>query len=508
VHLSEIARAAPDRPAVVMSDGSRAVTFADLDRRSLQVSRLLSGLGVQTGGHVALMMANRPEFFEIAWGAQRHGTYWTPVNWHLTAPEAQYIVEDCGAQVLFAAPETADVAAQIAERLPRVTVVGVGGERPGLASYERAVAGLSSDPLPGEVEGIPFLYSSGTTGRPKGIKRQHDFPPFGAGLGLEQLMQGAFGFGPDTTYLCPAPLYHAAPIGWSLGTHRLGGTVVVMERFDATECLRAIERHRVTHVQFVPTHFVRMLKLPEAQRRAFDLSSLQVVVHAAAPCPVDVKRQMIDWLGPKIAEYYAGSEGNGMTMIGSADWLAHPGSVGRPVIGALHIMGGDGEELPPGQDGMIYFEGAPFEYHNDPAKTASSRNGRGWSTLGDMGHLDADGYLFLADRRTDLIISGGVNIYPAEIEEALITHPAVVDVAVIGVPDPEMGQSVLAVVQPAGDGPPRPGLADELIAHCRSRLASFKCPRTIEFTRELPRLPTGKLLRRQLRAERADRQPA
>jgi len=502
VHLSEIAGLTPGKPAIVMSDGSRVRTFAELDRRSLQVSRLLSGLGVQPRGHVALLMANRPEFFEIAWGALRRGTYWTPVNWHLTAQEARYIVEDCGAQVLFAAAETADVAAQIAEWLPGITVLVTGGERPGLASYDHAVERLSSDPLRGEVEGVPFLYSSGTTGRPKGIKREHDFPPFGAVGSLEQLMRGAFGFGPESVYLCPAPLYHAAPIGWSLGTHRLDGTVVLMERFDAAECLRAIERYQVTHVQFVPTHFVRMLKLPEAQRRAFDLSSLQVVIHAAAPCPRDVKRQMIDWLGPRIAEYYAGSEGNGMTMIGAADWLAHPGSVGRPVIGALHIVGEDGEELPAGQDGIIYFEGAPFEYHNDPAKTASSRNDRGWSTLGDMGHLDPDGYLFLADRRTDLIISGGVNIYPAEVEEALITHPAVADVAVIGVPDPEMGQSVLAVVQPAGDGTPPPGLADELLAHCRSRLASFKCPRTIEFARELPRLPTGKLLRRRLRDER------
>jgi long-chain acyl-CoA synthetase len=505
VHLSEIASRAPDKPAVIMADGSRTVTFAELDRRSLQVSRLLSGLGVQPRDHVALMLANRPEYFEIAWGAQRRGTRWTPVNWHLTAAEAQYVVEDCGAQVLFASPETADVAAQIAGQLPGVAVFLVGDERAALASYERAVDGLSSDPLDDEVEGIYFFYSSGTTGRPKGIKREHEFPPFGAGVGLEQLMAGAFGFGPESVYLCPAPLYHAAPIGWSMGTHRNGGTVALMERFDAAKCLAAIERHRVTHVQFVPTHFVRMLKLPQAQRRAFDLSSLQVVVHAAAPCPVDVKRQMFDWLGPRIAEYYAGSEGNGMTMIGPDDWLAHPGSVGRPVIGTAHIVGEDGEELPAGQDGVIYFEGAPFEYHNDPAKTAGSRNGKGWSTLGDMGHLDADGYLFLADRRTDLIISGGVNIYPSEVEEALIMHPAVADVAVIGVPDPEMGQSVLAVVQPAGEGPPRPGLDGELLAYCRSRLASFKCPRTIEFVGELPRTPTGKLLRRQLRDER---QPA
>jgi long-chain acyl-CoA synthetase len=507
LHLSDIASQAPDRNAVIMSDGSRPMAFAELDRRSLQVSRLLSGLGVRPGGHVALMLANRPEFFEIAWGAQRRGTLWTPVNWHLTASEAQYIVEDCGAQVLFASPETADVAAQIAERLPGITTFLCGAERPGtgLASYERARAEQSSEPLGDEVEGVYFFYSSGTTGRPKGINREHDFPPFGSGSGLELLMREAFGFGPDSVYLCPAPLYHSAPIAWSMGTHRNGGTVVLMERFDAAECLRAIERHRVTHVQFVPTHFVRMLKLPDAQRRAFDLSSLRVVVHAAAPCPVDVKRQMFDWLGPKIFEYYAGSEGNGLTMIGPQEWLAHPGSVGRPAPGTVHIVGEDGEELPAGQDGVIYFEGAPFEYHNDPAKTAGSRDDRGWSTLGDVGHLDTDGYLFLADRRTDLIISGGVNIYPAEIEHALIMHPAVADVAVIGVADPEMGQSVLAVVQPAGGSPPRPDLADELIAHCRSRLASFKCPRTIEFVAELPRLPTGKLLRRKLREER---QPA
>jgi acyl-CoA synthetase (AMP-forming)/AMP-acid ligase II len=502
MHLSELAAQQPDKPAVIMADGSRAVTFAELDRRSCQVARLLAGLGVGPGDHVAVLMANRPEYFTIGWGAQRRGTYWTPVNWHLTADEASYIVEDCGATVLFASPETAEVAAQIVARLPGVTGFVAGTDQPGLRRYEDAIAAQAEGKPSDEVEGMYFLYSSGTTGRPKGILRESAFPPFGTDGRLELLMRGMFGFGRDAVYLCPAPLYHAAPLGWSMGTIRLGGTVVLMERFDPAECLRAISRHHVTAVQFVPTHFVRMLKLPPDLRAAFDISSLRTVVHAAAPCPVEVKRQMIDWLGPILVEYYAGSEGNGMTVIGSPDWMSHPGSVGRAVAGVVHIVGEDGGELPAGQDGVIYFDGPSFEYHNDPVKTASARNDEGWSTLGDIGHLDDEGYLYMSDRRADLIVSGGVNIYPAEIEEALIMNPAVADVAVIGVPDAEMGQSVLAIVQLADGGPGSEQLATGLIAHCRSRLASFKCPRSVQFVAALPRTPTGKLMRRRLREER------
>ncbi|HXZ63294.1 MAG TPA: acyl-CoA synthetase [Streptosporangiaceae bacterium] len=504
MHLSELAAAAPDKPAVITADGDRVLTYGDLDRRSRQVSRLLASLGVGTGDHVALLLPNRPEYFEVAWGAQRRGTYWTPVNWHLTAEEAGYIVADCGARVLFAAAETAQAAAQIAFGQPGLAVF-VAGREPGSGqqSYEAAISAQSADPLADEVDGAVFFYSSGTTGRPKGIKPSHTFPPFGSPATLPQLMGVVFGFGPDSVYLCPAPLYHAAPNNFCLGTHRLGGTVVLMDRFDPAGCLRAIEAHRVSHVQFVPTHFVRLLRLPDEQRLAFDVSSLRTVVHAAAPCPPEVKRQMIDWLGPCLVEYYAGSEANGVTLIDSADWLAHPGSVGRAVGAAVHIVGDDGAELPAGQDGLIYFESQTFEYHNDPAKTASARDDRGWSTLGDIGHLDEEGYLYLSDRRTDLIISGGVNIYPAEVEAVLIGHPAVDDVAVIGVPDPEMGQLVLAIVQLSDEGTGSPDLAAELIEHCRARLASFKCPRSIEFVADLPRLPTGKLLRRQLRAERA-----
>jgi long-chain acyl-CoA synthetase len=502
MHLSQLAAQAPGKPAVVMADGTRAVTYADLEARSRQVSRLLAGVGVGPGDHVAVLMANRPEYFEIGWGCQRRGTYWTPVNWHLNTDEAGYIVQDCGATVLFASPETAAVAAQIAGRRPGLTAFAVGSDEPGLRRYEDEIARLPAGPLTDEVEGMYFYYSSGTTGRPKGILRRSAFPPFGTGVGLEQLIAGVFGLGQDTVYLCPAPLYHAAPLGWSMAVQRLGGTIVLMERFDPVTCLQAIERHRVTAVQFVPTHFVRLLKLPAEQRRAFDVSSLRMVVHAAAPCPVDVKQQMIDWLGPVLWEYYAGSEGNGMTVIDSPGWLARPGTVGRAMVSSIHIVGEDGAELPPGADGIIYFDGAPFEYHNDPAKTASSRNDLGWSTLGDIGHLDADGYLYLSDRRTDLIISGGVNIYPAEIEQALIMHPAVADVAVIGAPDAEMGQSVLAVVQLSETETPSPGLSAALIEHCRSRLASFKCPRSVEFVAALPRTPTGKLQRRKLRDTR------
>jgi long-chain acyl-CoA synthetase len=501
VHLSEIAAAAPDKPAVLTADGGRALTYGALDRRSRQVSRLLASLGVQTGDHVALLLTNEPEYFEVAWGAQRRGTYWTPVNWHLTADEARYIIRDCGARVLFASPETAEVAALVAADEPGLAVF-VTGSSP-LGNYEAAIAAQSTEPIDDEVDGAVSFYSSGTTGRPKGIKPQHAFPPFGSPATLPMLMSAVFGFGPDSVYLCPAPLYHAAPNNFSLGTHRLGGTVVLMDRFDPAGCLRAIQAHRVSHVQFVPTHFVRMLKLPGEQRLGFDVSSLRTVVHAGAPCPADVKRQMIEWLGPCLVEYYAGSEANGITIIDSADWLAHPGSVGRPIGTAVHIVGEDGAEVPAGEDGLIYFESQPFEYLGDPAKTASALDDRGWSTLGDIGHVDAEGYLYLSDRRTDLIISGGVNIYPAEIEEALISHPAVDDVAVIGVPDPEMGQQVLAVVQLTRQGTGSADLAAELIEHCRTRLASFKCPRKVEFVAELPRLPTGKLLRRQLRAERA-----
>jgi acyl-CoA synthetase (AMP-forming)/AMP-acid ligase II len=343
-----------------------------------------------------------------------------------------------------------------------------------------------------------MFYSSGTTGRPKGIERPAVRTPLGATGPIDELMRRLYGLGADSVYLSTGPLYHAAPLGWSTAAQRAGGTAVVMERFDPLRTLELIERYRVTHVQFVPTMMRRLLRLPDEDRRRYDLSSLRAVIHAAAPCPVDLKREIIDWLGPIVWEYYAGSEGNGYFAIDSADWLAHPGSVGRAMYGTPHVLDDQGAELPPGEIGTIWFAGtAAFAYHNDAEKTADAFNDQGWSTLGDVGRLDADGYLYLSDRRVDLIIAGGVNIYPQEIENVLTAHPAVFDAAVVGVPDEEMGQRVVAVVQA------EPGtdfdLGEQLFAYCRARLAGFKCPREIVFADELPRLPSGKLLRRWVR---------
>jgi long-chain acyl-CoA synthetase len=501
MHLSELAARMPDKPAVIRAGDGAVVTYADLDRRSIQIAHFFDRLGLATGDHVAVLMDNRPEFLEVLWACLRSGIYVTPVNWHLTEGEAAYVVNDCGARVLFTSASVGDLAGRVAAQCGEdVVTVMVDGTESGFLDYAATMDAESADPRENEREGFYFFYSSGTTGMPKGIEPDHDFPPFGTGLGIDTVMNAAFGFDNTSVYLCPAPLYHAAPTGWSMGTLRNGGTVVLMERFDAVECLRAIERYRVSHVQFVPTMFVRLMKLPDEQRLAFDLSSLRLVVHAAAPCPVDIKERVIEWLGPIVVEYYAGSEQAGMTTIASAEWLTHKGSVGRPVLGVVHILDEEGHEPPPGEVGTVYFEGAAtFRYFKDPEKTARAFNANGWSTLGDLGSVDADGYLYLADRRTDLILTGGVNVYPREVEEAIIVHPAVGDVAVIGIKDEEFGERVKAVVQLAPGQSPNEELRAELLAHCRQRLAGFKLPREWEFVAELPRTPAGKLLRRRLK---------
>jgi acyl-CoA synthetase (AMP-forming)/AMP-acid ligase II len=376
----------------------------------------------------------------------------------------------------------------------------VDGVADGWESYEDAVGKLPASPIDDECEGDFMLYSSGTTGRPKGIQRPLTLAPMGEGIPGAVPFLRAIGVQDGSVYLNPAPRYHAAPLAWSSGAHRLGATVVVMERFDPLDALRLIEERRVTHTQMVPTMFVRLLKLPEKERNRFDLASLQAAVHAAAPCPVEVKRQMIEWWGPIISEYYSSTEGAGATFITSEEWLAHPGSVGKPMIGSPHILNDDGHELPAGEIGIIYFEGSvPFEYHNDPDKTASTKNEHGWTTVGDVGYVDRDGYVYLTDRKTFMIISGGVNIYPQEAENVLVNHPKVMDVAVIGVPNPEMGEEVKAVVQPVSWDDAGDDLAAELLSYCREHLATYKCPRSIDFDPQLPRLDSGKLYKRLLR---------
>jgi fatty-acyl-CoA synthase len=493
----------PEAAALVMDESGETVTYAQLEDRSRRLAAGLRTRGVAGGDHIAILMENNRAYLEVAWAAQRSGLYYTAINSHLRPGEVQYVVDDCGAVALVASEAMADVVAALdLSRIP-VRVAGAGA-LPGFEPYDAVLAAAEPGPLEDEREGREMLYSSGTTGRPKGVRKDLPGTPFGDPSATPVLLARALaaqgrGVAAGSVYLCPAPLYHSAPLVYSMSMQRLGAAVVVMERFDPRRCLELIERHRVTHAQFVPTMFVRMLRLPEDERLRYDLSSLEFVVHAAAPCPVPVKRQMLEWWGPIIHEYYAGTEDIGSTYISPEEWLAHPGSVGRP-LEECHIVGPDGEELPPGEEGVVYFAGGrPFEYHNDPDKTASVTDHRGWRTLGDIGRLDEDGYLYLTDRQAHMIISGGVNIYPQEAENALAGHPAVADVAVIGVPDPEMGEAVKAVVQPVDGAAAGPDLAAELLEHCRSELATYKCPRSVDFVDELPRDPNGKLYKRLLR---------
>jgi len=503
VHPGVHAGAAPDKPATIMAGSGEIVTYGQLEARSNQVAHLLRSLGLGWRDGIALCLENSARFHEVCWGAQRSGLYYTAASTRLTAGELGYIVDDCGAKVLVLSFEQRHLAAPLLARTPRVVArYMVGGTVDGYESLEEALVGQPTTPVADEAEGADMLYSSGTTGRPKGVKPPIRGKPLGELTGLVALCQGLYGFDHDTRYLSPAPLYHAAPLRFSMTTHRLGGTVVVMEHFDSVRYLELIDEHAITHTQLVPTMFVRMLKLDPAVRRTARLSSLRAAIHAAAPCPVAVKEQMIEWWGPILHEYYAGTEGNGFCAITSQEWLAHRGSVGRNLLGPIHILDDAGTELPPGEEGSVYFEGGPrFEYHNDPEKTAVSRTHQGWSTLGDIGRLDEEGYLYLTDRKANMIISGGVNVYPQETEDVLTLHPKVADVAVFGVPDEDLGEQVKAVVQPVDGAGAGPGLEQELIAYCRERLSPVKCPRSIDFRTELPRHPTGKLYKRLLRDE-------
>ncbi|HUR77757.1 MAG TPA: AMP-binding protein [Acidimicrobiales bacterium] len=501
MHLGAQAQTTPDKPAYIMASTGEVVTYRQLDEASNRLAHVFADAGLVEGDSIALMLENNLHFFEVTWAAQRSGLYYTAISSRLTHEEAAYIINDCGAQAFVTSQHLAPVAAELTRQMPNVnTGLMMDGAMDGYESYEAATAAKPSTPIAQEREGADMLYSSGTTGRPKGVKAPLPSADFGQPNAIAVIGQLLYGFSPEMVYLSPAPLYHAAPLRFSMAVQRIGGTVVVMEHFDPAEFLELVARYRVSHTQVVPTMFVRMLKLAPDQRLQ-DVSSLRTVIHAAAPCPIETKRAMIEWWGPIIYEYYAGTEGNGFVACNSEEWLAHPGTVGKALTGIVHIVDEEsGDEVAVGETGTVYFEGgANFEYHNDPEKTQDSRLANGWSTLGDIGRVDEDGFLYLTDRKAYMIISGGVNIYPQEAENLLVTHPKVMDVAVFGIPNPDFGEEVKAVVQPMHWQEAGPELERELIAFCKEHLAGIKCPRTIDFEQELPRHPTGKLYKRLLR---------
>ena len=498
-HLANLARATPDKPAAIFPDSGTILSFWALDEAANQIAHGLVALGLTPGQGIALLLENTPEFLMLTYGAKRAGLMVTPLSIHLRPHEVAHVLRDSGAVALFAeAGLSSLVGALDLENLPHR--LSLGGAIPGFAPLRSLMEGRPLTWPKGERPiGREFLYSSGTTGLPKGIRRplipfaDRHKPEF------DISWKGFYGFDADTVYLSPAPLYHAAPNRYVQRTIDGGGTAVITRKFDAASCLALIEKYHVTHSQWVPTMFVRLLALPDAVRNAFDLSSHRCAIHAAAPCPIPVKQAMLDWWGPIIREYYAGSEGIGVCFIDSETWLRKPGSVGRPAYGAVHILDEEGRALPPGEIGRIWFEGgARFAYHNDPEKTAAAYNDQGWATLHDLGWLDAEGFLFLSDRRADLILSGGVNIYPAEIEAVLGLHPGVAEAAVIGVPDAELGERPRALVVPRHDAA-NATLAEAIIAHCRAHLGSLKIPVAVDFLEALPRSEAGKLLRRVLK---------
>ena len=495
----------PHQSALIDLDSGRTISFQTLDQRVQRAALWLRQQGMESGDGILLLLENRPEIIELGLAARRAGLYFTPASTHLTLPELAHIARDCGAKILFVSPQTAHVvqALLLEEGLAQLQVVCVGEQAlPGLTDYEKALLAVDAcGVLPLCPLGRDMLYSSGTTGFPKGIRR----PLVAAALRDKPESevinwQRSFGFDDQTVYLSPAPLYHAAPLRYVMRTVEVGGCAILMKKFDAERALIAIDQYSVTHSQWVPTMFVRMLELPATVRAQANLSSMRVAIHAAAPCPIHVKQALLDWWGDIVHEYYGGSEGFGVTAINSANWRSHPGSVGQATLGVIHIVGEDGEELPVGETGKIYFSGGPqFQYWNDPKKTQDAYNEKGWATYGDMGYVDAEGYLYMADRRTDLILSGGVNVYPQEIENALSQHPLVQDVAVVGVPDEVFGQVPKAIVQLHDHAQASEQLAHEIIDFCGSHLSKVKMPRSVVFEEALPRLETGKLLRRVLK---------
>lgn len=499
MHPIQFAKSQPDHPAIIMAGSGETVTYREMDEAANRMAHWLRAQGLNEGDAFGVLMENNARYHETYWASQRAGTVLVPISTHLTASEIAYILDDSDAKLLITTPKFDGIVAE----LP-----GLGADLPTLtfgAGAEAVLAALPTGQIADQIVGRVMLYSSGTTGRPKGIlPAPPEDPAVEAPVPLMGLATMGFQMKADGSaiYLSPAPLYHAAPLGWSSTIHRLGGTVVVMEKFDPEGALAAIEKYKVNSSQWVPTHFVRMLKLPEEVRCKYDLSSHASAIHAAAPCPSDIKRAMIEWWGPIIFEYYAGSEGNGMTMVGSADWVTHEGTVGRAILGTIHVCDDDGNEVPVGDEGVIFFESPyPFQYHKDDAKTKEATHPEGWTTLGDIGKVDEEGFLYLTDRRSNMIISGGVNIYPQEVENLLVSHDKIMDAAVIGAPCPEMGEKVVAVVQPVSMDDAGDQLQAELMDYLSGELARLKIPKVFDFRAELPREANGKLYKRKLKEE-------
>ena len=500
------AKIRPQQPAFIMATSGETATYAELERRSNRLAHFLRAAGLRRLDHYAIFMENNARYVECCSAGERAGLYYTCINSYLTPDEVAYILDNSESKILITSMAKLKVVLAAMAQCPRIErclVADGPGDGARMANLDHAVKGFPDTPIPDEAlgTGTAMLYTSGTTGRPKGILRPLPENPPAQNLPIAEFVMEAWRFRDGMTYLSPAPLYHAAPwLGVAL-TIRMVGTAIIMEHFDPEQFLALVERHRVTHSQLVPTMFSRMLKLPDAVRHRYDLSSQEIAIHAAAPCPVSVKEQMIAWWGPIIYEYYAATEGLCFVACDSAEWLAHRGTVGRVLLGALHVLDEAMQPVPVGTAGTLWFKTAsPFEYFKDSVKTAEARSPDGTlSTVGDVGYVDDDGYVYLTDRRSFMIISGGVNIYPQECENLLITHPDVADAAVFGVPNEDLGEEVKAVVQPMPGIRPSADFAEELIAFCRQRLAHIKCPRSIGFEEELPRLPTGKLYKRLLR---------